>query len=522
MLNPFTRIFNKDRLNITKSQDAIRETIHNPTKLQMIDAAISRIDAETARTDSQITDNRAHMAALDGHPGNQPGADIESKGNISIATTFGVAGLGTQYLVNQAPFGAYGPLVVGASALFVDLGLGALGYAVLQSLNNHVRPEQTLRVGKRISLAATTVVFGAGGLAMYARFATESTGDMYWGAASVAMWVLAELLPFAGGMWLSLARLRGYPHAVRAEIGALEERRVSLGQFREWLLAERKDLTKVDSTSSEPAKSDSVDDEGDDNTAGSSRIPVKVAGLLFALSTASGVVSAQTCGIASDRGHVGVPTARKEAIDISIARLDEFVSTRGCRIIVASAFTDAGAFTQRVSFEVPQRGARRDCSSRQPIHVDRKHAALAPIGGYREHLQKVAQDQCLTHEARLDSLFKSAWNRLTRELRAVIGQEQILTPTRIDITGQIKSFADAGIRDLLVITTGIDFFYGIPEKLPPVTRVVFMLYEPKEGFGGRGASDAASERWRRAGASALAYPLFTPGIWTRALSIAPS
>jgi hypothetical protein len=85
----------------------------------------------------------------------------------------------------------------------------------------------------------------------------------------------------------------------------------------------------------------------------------------------------------------------------------------------------------------------------------------------------------------------------------------------VDIAGEIRSFADAGIREVLLIGTGVDGVTGIPERIPAGMHVVFVLYEVREAFLGRAATDAASDRWRKAGATILPFTLLTPGIWTR-------
>lgn len=523
MFNPLHRLHQPKRVNITKIRAEIRETIYKPKKVDLLEAAEEQITAEETRNHQEMAKLDEESGSLEGHPGHEPGANLESKGNVSLATTFAAAGFLTQFMVNQGPFGDYGQVVVAGSSLAIDVGITALGYSVLKSLNNTARPEQTLRVGKLISLGATGVVLLAGAVSMYLRFATENTSDAFFSAASVAMWILAELLPFAAGLWLALARLRAHPHLVAAEQNELRERQAEIDRFRLFLKGEmakvappQTSVGPVMDVTENDTRLDVNDDDNDVGGVGAGRkIPTKVAGLLLVAALAAGTgASAQTCGVASERSLIGLTTARREAIDITLARFDEFINTHGCRVIVASTYTDAGAFSPRWSFQVPKRPTARDCSKPQPITIDRHHGAVGKVPAYREHLQKLAQQQCVVDAARDDSVFNGSWMTFMKSIRTVVAQDQVTLPVRVDISGQIKSFIDVGIRDLIVISPTIDSSNGIPDKISGI-RVVFIAYEAKEAFGGKAATDASSERWRKAGAIVVAYPQLTPGVWAK-------
>jgi hypothetical protein len=167
--------------------------------------------------------------------------------------------------------------------------------------------------------------------------------------------------------------------------------------------------------------------------------------------------------------------------------------------------------------QVPQRQAPMSCNVREPGQVDRLRAGLTVFGGYRDHQKAKAESTCAADQARQDSLYVDRWDRFAHHVRAVLGQEQFNVPTPTGPAAEIRAYADAGIRDVLLITSGIDTGAGIPERLPPGMRVVIVQIEARPEYLGRVAVDAASERWRKAGAVVIAAPLVEPGVWSRVL-----
>jgi hypothetical protein len=303
---------------------------------------------------------------------------------------------------------------------------------------------------------------------------------------------------------------------VAKKLKVAQLRRAELERFAAWLLVESERLVAQDAKR-RPVDTSMTRDARDAESATVPSTPVKLASLVLAAMLASSVLSntamAQTCAVAAERGHVGDADARRRAIDQTLRRLDELIAGRGCRTLVASSFTDGGAFSPRTLLNVPARHVIR-CDS----VLGRRHAK-SPIGGfagYQAHLVRQERDRCAAQQLDADSGFAQAKRRLSATVRSLLLVEQATRPSRLDLAGEIKSFVDAGIRDIVVVTTGIDTSAGIPDQLKEGTRLLLVLYEARDSFGGRAATEIAGERWRRAGAVALPWPVLTEGVMQRA------
>ncbi len=507
-----------DPLDITEARDEIRETIHLPTRANLIETALDRGGTEVTRDNAELTKLRQHRGLLDGHPGHEPGAEIESRGNLSLAGTFAAGGFLAQLAANKGAFGEYGDGVVLASAIGMEVAMGAVGVSVLKSLNNTVRPEATLRAGKKISIACTGALFAAGATLAYARFTTAATSDLFFTMAGLSLWAIAELAPFVAGLWAGLAYLRAYPHRVSEQILDLEERIRDLEKFTEWLREERRKVQQPPTAPSDSTRTSEDADGGDDSDAAGGAVGsiIKAASLVLAISIAAGSASAQTCGLSVDRSIIGVPASRAQAVENVLATLDELTVRRECSTLVVSAFAEGGSFTTpRVSIPVPPRRSATECNAQEPVQVDRLRAGLTLFGGFRDHVRDKSMKECAAERARTDSLFAERWNRFLRHVRLVVFQDQLTLPTAAGPAAEIRAYSEAGIRDVFIVASGLDTGAGIPDRLPPGVRVLLVQFEIKEAYLGRAAADAASERWRKAGATVLASPLVTPGVWSR-------
>src|SRR5207253_1149146 len=142
------------------------------------------------------------------------------------------------------------------------------------------------------------------------------------------------------------------------------------------------------------------------------------------------------CGFAVDRGPAGLPASRLAAIDVAVARLSEWLATSGCTSLVVAAYADAGAYTPRISLDVPVAPVRSNCiASSDSVKVDTKHAPLVMFGGYDERLRKQARDKCLVCQAKADTAYIVAGSQFLRSVRTAVSQEQVPPPLASNIAG---------------------------------------------------------------------------------------
>lgn len=478
-------------LSIEGARRAVEETINIPAKLRLTTAYVRKVAVEISRNGKKLAELAAHRLGLEGHPGLAPGAEIESRGNLALATTFAVVDFPLQLLLARVQFPHWTLLEQSILALAVAVGFGSLGFGLLRSINNYVRPEQSIRAGKMMSLGMTVAVIISFGVVMYLRFATEDTSDEFFSSAAISLWFLAEALPFTAGLWAGVAYLRAYPRMVDAEIRDLDERQAALHQFSGWLNEQLRRLPPAGGLSSTTA----------------------VMFLIAMLFMCTGQASAQVCAAAADRTASGDSAQRHQAIAASMAHLGEFLEIRNCQALVAASFADAGPFTPRQYFEVPQAPRAADCESVPAAKVDPQRAALLAFGGYQKRLQKTARTSCLEDQARARAAFAGRRATFLKQVRTVITREQISTSKRTDIRGLLVSFFEAGIRDVLLITDGVDQ-QGVG-RVPSSARLFIVQYAVDDDFGNGVATDSAAVQWRRAGATVLPYPILMPGIWKR-------
>lgn len=497
-----------NRVSISRVRSAIEQTIHLPKKLRLINSAIEQADREIGQNDAAVDKLHKHQDGLAGHPGHEPGAEIESRGNRTLGLTFAATGFATQYVVNRAAFPDWTTFFVILSAVAWEVGLGAIGYGTLRSINNRARPEATLWFGRMLSLVMTGSVLLTAAIAAYLRFATAGTNPAFFNAAAACIWWLAEALPFTAGLWIALAELRSYPTIVANEIRSCEERRVALNQLRAWLISERAIIL--------PRTAIHLDDDGDDDPGAAGMVSVKVASIALLALLGAGSAAAQVCGVAGERAMLGSSDSRQQAIALVVTNLNDYANRFSCKSVVVSTYTDAGAFTPRTPLNVPFRGVRQNCDTAEPAQVARARGVLQHFGGYEEYRRREARDSCRREEASRDSLFNLKWKRFQLDMQSVLATPPLSAPSQVDIGGVLQGLFDSGISDVLLITSGLDTSGGIPDQFPDGARVLLVVYPLAERFGGKAVTDATVELWRKAGASVLPFTaLTTPGIFDR-------
>src|SRR5256885_14285918 len=123
MIN-FRRLVGPSSVNIERARDEIDETIFPPAKARLMDRVINRVNSEAGRAGKRTAHLRDHLAGLDGHPGLEPGAEIESRGNLSLAATFSVVDIPLQFMLNRAQFKTLNTPAVLVLAAAIVIGVG--------------------------------------------------------------------------------------------------------------------------------------------------------------------------------------------------------------------------------------------------------------------------------------------------------------------------------------------------------------------------------------------------------------
>lgn len=513
------------RVNLNRVWRDIAETIQTAARIEKIREVVEAVRAERAECSEEEKLLLAAQPELARYPGQGVGVRLQLAGLLLLALVLLIADVPVQFALNASSLPQVPTWIWVVSAPAIAVGLGALVHgAAVSFLYDKVRPARSIRLCRTLAWVTFFAALVAGGVILFARVASPAAVPYIVDLASVSVWVVAETLPAAAGLFLAWAHFLSVPTRERRMLREIQQRGARLDSFLDQLTIEEESLSRAEEDALSPADGPpSPEPTGPRSPAGHT-VSIALALLVPLLGTAASGLDGQEpiriCGAAVDRTASVGADHRDRAVEFVADGLEQLVSLFGCGELVIVNFTDEGRWAPRRWFHVPQPVQLSDCSNVERPSLRGSSQLLMAFSGFQTHFAAAAVRACQDRAIVERRSFEEEWGGFVTGVHAGLTDAPTLRATRTDIAGVIEGLVASDVQTLLVVTDGIDTAHeGFPVvSLPPGARVIFVLVPAAPEYGGRAAADKAGESWARLGpgATVVRYlDLAAPSVWVR-------
>lgn len=505
------------RIDPRRRWRTIHETTNPVERLDRVRQVLARVQPELQARRREAEELTAAHVAYEGHPGLVAGAAREAVRLRAFAALVLALDLPVQYLLNSAGLPEVAAWKIALGSLALPLGLaGAIHYLGEPLLYDPDRPFRSVRIAKILAAVSFIATGLAAAVFLFARQASAEIAGSIVGLTTFAIWTVAEGLPLTAGftgMWAHML-LRPAIHADRLQ--RVKEEIATLERFLERLEGEKSRLESNLTAPQQPVRSPAAT-----GVASSAATLVALATVLGGVSSiAAQSPPGKQCAVFVDRSKSVNARHRKEALQVLVDQLERIGVQLGCTELIVGSFSDEGQFAPRRSIQVPVAPVPVDCSIAFPPSTETSKGFLGGVKGFRDHFQKQAAEECLKTRETSELEYHRKQQRFlaVARLELSVAQEDKVTPT--DIFGVLESLILSGVREIILLTDGLDTLHrGQALRIPGDTRIALVLVPPVAPYGDGEAVTRTIARWNALGVSTMPYTvLVSPSAWTRILA----